>query len=91
MKCSICKKDYDGWGNNAEPVNSGRCCDGCNWTQVIPARLMNFAKPKVKVGDRIEFQIGEEIYTDRITYVMGHIIEGEKFCLTYTNFKIANS
>jgi hypothetical protein len=30
-----------GWkeGNNAEPVNSGRCCDDCNMSVVIPARL----------------------------------------------------
>jgi len=50
VKCSICKgyikplKNNNGevvWkhGNNAEPVNSGSCCDECNWTKVIPARL----------------------------------------------------
>ena len=27
--CSICYKEYSGWGNNALPVNSGRCCDYC--------------------------------------------------------------
>lgn len=37
--CSICKKEYTGFGNNAEPVNGGRCCDDCNMTVVIPARL----------------------------------------------------
>jgi len=37
--CSICEVKYSGFGNNAEPVNSGRCCDGCNITSVIPARL----------------------------------------------------
>ena len=30
MKCSICNEDFDGFGNNAEPVNDGRCCDNCN-------------------------------------------------------------
>jgi len=50
VRCSICNshikplKDEEGkvvWehGNNAEPVNSGRCCDDCNWKVVIPARL----------------------------------------------------
>lgn len=30
-KCSINPKHtYTHWGNNAEPVNSGRCCDLCN-------------------------------------------------------------
>ena len=28
--CSICLKDFEGWGNNAEPLRSGRCCDDCN-------------------------------------------------------------
>lgn len=23
QKCSICGKDYDGYGNNAQPVNRG--------------------------------------------------------------------
>lgn len=44
MKCSICQKDIEnknGWdkGHNAEPVNSGRCCDICNATVVIPTRI----------------------------------------------------
>lgn len=44
--CSICKKEYSGWGNNAEPVNSGRCCDKCNTEKVIPARLALFFADK---------------------------------------------
>ena len=48
-KCSICGEQIpvkNGWneGNNAEPVNSGRCCDVCNDTVVIPARLANLIK-----------------------------------------------
>lgn len=52
VKCSICNgyikplKNDDGdvvWehGNNAMPVNDGRCCDDCNWDVVIPKRLNN--------------------------------------------------
>ena len=26
-------------GNNAEPINDGRCCNDCNAKYVIPARL----------------------------------------------------
>jgi len=37
--CSICQSTYTGWGNNAAPVNAGRCCDECNDFVVIPARL----------------------------------------------------
>lgn len=50
MECSICNeeiekiKDSEGnviWdqGNNAEPINGGRCCNSCNSGVVIPARL----------------------------------------------------
>lgn len=38
-KCSICKKEYAGFGNNAEPVNKGKCCDNCNASVVIPVRM----------------------------------------------------
>ena len=37
--CSICHQPYQGFGNNAQPVNDGRCCNDCNWMYVIPARL----------------------------------------------------
>ena len=37
--CSICGCGYTGWGNNAWPVNDGRCCNQCNSEYVIPARL----------------------------------------------------
>ena len=45
MKCSICGDTIEvtwfGWaeGNNAEPVNDGRCCDTCDFSVVIPARM----------------------------------------------------
>lgn len=38
FKCSICKEAYEGFGNNAQPINDGRCCDDCNML-VIEARL----------------------------------------------------
>ena len=44
MKCSICGKKIEAkgtWkeGNNAQPINDGRCCDTCNATKVLPERL----------------------------------------------------
>ena len=38
--CSICGMEYTGMGNNAEPINRGRCCDDCNDRFVIKARSM---------------------------------------------------
>ena len=43
--CSICKEPIPttsyGWseGNNAQPINDGRCCDNCDATVVIPKRI----------------------------------------------------
>jgi hypothetical protein len=38
VKCIICKKEYQGYGNNAEPIAKGQCCNECN-ELVIIARL----------------------------------------------------
>lgn len=40
-KCVICGKEIEGYGNNAEPVKKGKCCDECNMTVVLPARIKN--------------------------------------------------
>jgi hypothetical protein len=37
--CSICHEQYTGYGNNAQPLNNGRCCNHCNDAEVIPARI----------------------------------------------------
>ena len=37
--CVICGKEYNGYGNNAQPVKDGKCCDKCNQEGVIPARI----------------------------------------------------
>lgn len=59
LVCSICKQTIEpsplsGWagGNNAEPINSGRCCDACDSQYVIPARLVEFYRNQPpKKGD----------------------------------------
>jgi hypothetical protein len=42
----------------------------------------------MKVGDKVQFQIGEEIIQDIITYIDSNVIEGEKFDLTYTKLSV---
>jgi hypothetical protein len=37
--CCICGEPIEGFGNNAEPVATGRCCDACNIKFVLPARM----------------------------------------------------
>lgn len=45
-KCCICGKDYTNYGNNALPVKDGRCCDTCNGTVVLSARIANLQQGK---------------------------------------------
>lgn len=42
--CSICGGIYTHWGNNAEPINDGRCCDECDALIVIPERIKRIVK-----------------------------------------------
>jgi len=39
--CCFCNEEIDGYGNNPEPVAEGelKCCDKCNMSVVIPARI----------------------------------------------------
>ena len=50
LNCDLCPRDIDihrdstgkaywNQGHNAEPLAYGRCCDICNATKVVPARL----------------------------------------------------
>lgn len=41
-KCCFCDKEIKGYGNNAQPVKEGSCCDDCNVSIVIPERLNYF-------------------------------------------------
>ncbi len=39
MKCSICGKEFEGYGNNPAPLKRGKCCDDCNLNVVLPLRM----------------------------------------------------
>ena len=55
MKCKICNETILGHGHNAQPVANGRCCDVCQDTKVLPARLdqMLEQSPAVQMFVRI--------------------------------------
>lgn len=58
--CSICGKEFDGFGNNAEPVNDGICCDKCNVEVVIPRRLADINKKEpVDVKQKVKAFLDE--------------------------------
>lgn len=44
--CSLCGENFIGMGNNPEPLKDveERCCDVCNDTKVIPARIRDLQK-----------------------------------------------
>ena len=44
--CSICGGAIVGFGNDAQPINDGRCCDQCNAERIIPAQRMRVAAAK---------------------------------------------
>ena len=49
-KCCLCRQTYQGFGNDAWPLNrgGGRCCSFCNFTRVVPARR------KLRLSDVLE-------------------------------------
>lgn len=46
--CSICGKEFEGYGNNASPVNNGECCNICNTLVVIPRRMQDYRNKQEK-------------------------------------------
>lgn len=48
MKCCICKKEFNGYGNNPYPLRTtGVCCDECNILVVLERlRLLHDSKDK---------------------------------------------
>ena len=51
MKCCICGKEFEGWGNDPCPVvmdEDAKCCDKCDMEVVLPARIrkMRAERPK---------------------------------------------
>lgn len=47
--CCICGRVFEGWGNNPWPIDDRddvECCDECNATVVIPARIAEVYKER---------------------------------------------
>jgi predicted aldo/keto reductase-like oxidoreductase len=71
MLCSICFNDIpsvQGWdsGNNADPINMGRCCNKCDNNVVIPARLTmmtrRISNEQYREMQRLQFEALREIF-----------------------------
>jgi hypothetical protein len=62
MLCSICFNDIpsvNGWdsGNNAAPINYGRCCKDCDNNIVIPARINMIVR---KISNKVFMEMQRE-------------------------------
>lgn len=77
-KCIICGNEFDGYGNNAEPVKHGVCCDRCNQEKVIPARL-NKTTLKEDLASSIDAFGKEHKFTPEEQVVFENAID----CLIY--------
>ena len=55
-KCCICGTEFIGYGNNAEPIKKGVCCDNCNSRFIINLRILNWhgACEIVRNSDELE-------------------------------------
>lgn len=63
--CSICGLEFSGFGNNAAPINDGRCCDLCNDEIVIPRRLIDIMrKTAEKEKELIDLNNTKQTMTD---------------------------
>lgn len=70
-KCRICGKKFEGYGHNAEPVNSGLCCDRCQYIESAE-RLRRTLPVPYSIGQKIhilklqgEEQLTGETYLNR--------------------------
>lgn len=66
--CVICGNPFEEYGHDANPVGKGRCCNACNSTKVIPARLRAQRKPRDDNYDTVrerEMDLGDKL--DRLT------------------------
>ena len=55
MKCCLCGKELTDYGNNPWPLKTNdddRCCDECNSSKVIPARIAQMRSNGKKRGNK---------------------------------------
>lgn len=94
MKCCICEKTVNGYGNNPDPICSiddrvNRCCDDCN-KFVIRARLFNInsLESEPEIGDSlVVFWAKSSNQPIEMIKDMGKFITGEIIDIKDTNHR----
>lgn len=60
-KCTICRIDIQGHGNNPSPVKEkGKCCDTCNTLVVLPHRLRAAGMSEDEIQSYLEMVLDRE-------------------------------
>ena len=53
FKCCFCGEEVEGYGNDPSPIQTenenDECCDVCNLTKVVPARMELFLNSQKEV------------------------------------------
>jgi hypothetical protein len=64
--CSLCGGHYDRYGHNPAPLGKfeERCCDTCNETRVIPARIRAHPRPAAQGKDHVVMMVLPEPIAD---------------------------
>ena len=76
--CSICGKPYKGYGNNAYPVNDGRCCDDCNYSAVISARIKAIQKNRANSDVSESYDDEDDSWVPKDDYEAQSTLYGDK-------------
>jgi hypothetical protein len=66
--CVVCGNKVGNWGHNPQPIKEdGICCDRCNQTVVIPARLLEASEREDEIDEREDDREVEEEEDDIMT------------------------
>lgn len=92
-KCVICGGPLGKYGNNAQPVADGRCCDDCNVRKVIPARIKLSANSikNESLDDEDEFEEKiEKLYDEMLQAAASDPNRAEELAYEYLDLEYSN-
>ncbi len=78
-KCCICGNLFEGYGNNPAPIETrGECCDDCNINVVVPRRLLDAKKAKIKAdADALTSTPLQPAESAKLNALVGKVVEIE--------------
>lgn len=86
-KCCICGKEINGYGNNAEPLAHGICCDGCN-SKVLAARINHPTEIISKILNELDYEEKMRVTTN--LRLFEKVKENQTIFIYFLNNKLLN-